>query len=307
VILHVTNGESAGGTLRRTGLGGSVLAWNDVLHEGPVPPLPHEELREVRVRFISQAGWGSAREIRDNLEQRDRLFEEALAGGHVVLWFEHDLYDQLQLLQILDRVTEPTRVELINIGSFEGRPDFKGLGDLNADELESLWPARRAVTEELVRVARAGWGAVRSPAPTAIEQFLARDTSVLPFLAAALRRQLEELPDVRSGLSRSERQVLELLVEQPRSPLQLFLASQEREEVPFYGDAWFYRCVAGLATLVVRPGNELVAADAGREVLAGAADRVELLGIDRWLGGTHLRTDDHWRWDGKRVVRGSPA
>ncbi|HKB20032.1 MAG TPA: heavy metal-responsive transcriptional regulator, partial [Gaiellaceae bacterium] len=36
-LLHVTNGESAGNTLRQTGLGGAVLPWQDVLHEGPVP------------------------------------------------------------------------------------------------------------------------------------------------------------------------------------------------------------------------------------------------------------------------------
>jgi len=32
-------------------------------------------------------------------------------------------------------------------------------------------------------------------------------------------------------------------------------------------------------------------------VLAGQADRVALLGIDRWLGGTHLTPAATWRWD----------
>ena len=53
--------------------------------------------------------------------------------------------------------------------------------------------------------------------------------------------------------------------------------------------------------------SDLVVTEAGREVLAGEADRVELLGIDRWLGGAHLCTDDHWRWDGSHVVRGCAA
>ena len=38
-LLHVTNGESAGNTLRQTALGGAVLPWRDALHEGPVPAL----------------------------------------------------------------------------------------------------------------------------------------------------------------------------------------------------------------------------------------------------------------------------
>ena len=35
----------------------------------------------------------------------------------------------------------------------------------------------------------------------------------------------------------------------------------------------------------------------GEHVLAGQADRVALLGIDRWVCGTHLTTDSVWRWD----------
>jgi hypothetical protein len=35
----------------------------------------------------------------------------------------------------------------------------------------------------------------------------------------------------------------------------------------------------------------------GREVLAGATDRLAVAPIDRWLGGTHLLGDRDWRWD----------
>jgi hypothetical protein len=153
----------------------------------------------------------------------------------------------------------------------------------------------------------AGWDALRARTPLAIEEFLGGDASALPFLAPALQRLLEELPDVESGLSRSERQVLELLSAQPRTPLELFLASQELEEAPFAGDGWFYRCVAGLGELIASPSGDLLVTDAGRAVLVGEADRVELLGIDRWLGGTHLTTDNCWRRDGARIVRGSAA
>src|SRR5215212_2947975 len=57
-LLHVTNGESAGNTLRQTSLGGAVLPWQDVLHEGPVPALPRQELLRLRARFLADCGWG---------------------------------------------------------------------------------------------------------------------------------------------------------------------------------------------------------------------------------------------------------
>ena len=322
--LHVTNGESAGKTLRRSAVRGDVLPWQDVLNEGPVPALAQPELRAVRARFLSECGWGSVNAIRDALAQRDRLLESALRDRRpVVLWFEHDLYDQVQLLQVLanaaDLGFDPERVALVNVGSFEGRPDFHGLGELAADELESLWPLRRPVTAELAALGRRSWEALRAPEPGAIEDFLATDSTELPFLASALHRLLEELPDSRNGLSRSERQLLESLADGARTPRRLFVASQEREDAPFDGDAWFWRRLAALgkgvralvtlehgAPVPTPPplGDARTFAAArfaltgdGREVLDGRADRVALLGIDRWLGGTHLHPDHVPRWD----------
>ena len=80
-----------------------------------------------------------------SLERRDRQLLEALRDGlQVVLWFEHDLYDQLQLLDVLALAhAEGAAPELIVIGSFPGKPSFAGLGELTASELETLWPSRR--------------------------------------------------------------------------------------------------------------------------------------------------------------------
>ena len=101
-LLHVTNGESAGNTLRQTALGGAVLPWQDALHEGPVPAIPRQQLLRTRARFLADCGWGRQQALLSSLERRDRQLLDALRDGlQVVLWFEHDLYDQLQLLDVL--------------------------------------------------------------------------------------------------------------------------------------------------------------------------------------------------------------
>src|SRR5262249_10481572 len=135
-LLHVTNGESAGNTLRQTGLGGAVLPWQDTLHEGPVPAVARAKLLRERAAFLSEGGWGSRRAILAALERRDEQYLDALhSGARVVLWFEHDLYDQLQLVDALavahDAAAAP---ELIVVDSF--------LGALQAVELEELAAAR---------------------------------------------------------------------------------------------------------------------------------------------------------------------
>ena len=294
MLLHVTNGDSAAGTLRETSLGGEVLAWRDVLNEGP---LLRDGFREARAAFLSSCGWGEEDALLADIEARDRRLADTVAdGADVVLWFEHDLYDQLQLVQVITLLDEHD-ADVLNVGTY--------LGSLSADELEALWPQRRPLAGDMRILARAAWDAVRAPEPTAIETLLGTDTSALPFLAAALHRFLEELPDVATGLSRTERQMLELLDAEPRTPFDLFLASQRLEEAVFDGDMWFFLRLAGLQPLVTVSGTAELT-QLGRDVLAGKADRVDVLGIDRWLGGTHLRPDDLWRWDptaGKAVRR----
>jgi DNA-binding transcriptional MerR regulator len=301
-LLHVTNGESAGNTLRETALGGAVLSWQDVLHDGPVPDVPEEELRHTRARFLSACGWGSERSLLDAFERRDRLYEHALdASTQVVLWFEQDVYDQLQLLQVLARAHDG--VELIQADDH--------LGPLSADELEALWPRRVAVTAEMLDLAREAWAAFRAPDPTALAELLEGDSSALPHLGPALRRLLEELPDATNGLSRTERQLLEPLIEGPRRPFELFLANQEREEAAFLGDAWAWKRLTELVPLVeelppppplgdphVWTAVQVTLTARGRDVLAGKADRVDAAPPDRWLGGTHV--DGSWRWDAAR-------
>jgi len=314
-LLHVTNGESAGNTLRQTGLGGAVLTWQDVLHEGPVPDEPRSRLRDTRAAFLSACGWGSRRAIAAALARRDEQLVDALAGGRrVVLWFEHDLYDQLQLLDALAlaaaSAVDIEHLELVVVNTF--------LGPLTAEELESLWPQRRPATDEMLASATAAWAALRAPEPVRLAELARREDPALPFVPPALRRLLEELPGVRDGLSATERRTLEAFAAGAATPAEAFRASQSAEPAAFLGDTWFFRTLAALgqgdsrlvettrgrplpqppplgAAPFARIGVRLT--PAGRRVLAGEDDRVALLGVDRWIGGTRVVPGRVWRWD----------
>ena len=330
-LLHITNGESAGNTLRQTTLGGAVLPWQDVLHEGPVPALPRYELLRTRARFLAECGWGAEQELLSSLEQRDRQLLDALRDQlHVVLWFEHDLYDQLQLLDALALAdSEDGAPELIVIGSFPGKPSFAGLGELTAAELETLWPSRGHATPAALDAATSAWAALRAREPTALAERATRDSAELPFLAAALRRLLEELPAVGDGLSGTERRALQAVAAGAHSLPAAFVEAQRLEQAPFLGDAWFYRALSavgqGAARLVETDEGAalppppplsdsrdfarllLRLTATGERTLRGEADRVELLGLDRWIGGTHLTGDNVWRWDACELKLVDPA
>ena len=94
MTLHITNGDHAAGKLRRV-VEGTVITTCDVLHEGPAPRVDDRAWYDLRARYLADHGPDVA-SIRESLAASDRAIVEACAhGDDIVLWFEHDLYDQL--------------------------------------------------------------------------------------------------------------------------------------------------------------------------------------------------------------------
>ena len=143
-FLHVANGTSTTRTIEAAGIPGACSIWADPLHEGPVPgELSDAELLDVRMQYLAGpagltwAAWaGSDPRLNpaNDMRQWRATIERHESYDELILWFEHDLFDQLNLIQLLtwirDDLPATTPVSLICIGSFPGRPDFHGLGEL---------------------------------------------------------------------------------------------------------------------------------------------------------------------------------
>lgn len=291
-MLHVTNGDIAAAVVRATGIPGTVIAWRDILHDGPTPAgRTLEAMSDVRARFLSASGQGTFERIRRDFNARD----DALRGArHVVLWFEHDLYDQLQLLQILATLAEQpeTAAELINIDAFPGVEPFHGLGQLAPAQMATLWPARRRVTPAQLALGARAWQAFCAADPLPLRALLEAPTAELPFLRAALQRHLEEFPSPPDGLGRTERQILRAVAAGHARFEEIFRANQAAEEAPFMGDHALRRRLDALtnAPQPLLTPEPIALTATGRRVLAGELDCRALNGTDRWLGGVHLKS-----------------
>ena len=321
-FLHVANGTCTTRIIEAAGIPGARSIWADPLYEGPVPGgATDDELLEARRRF--HAGAEAARDPVNDMRRWRSVIEAHDAYDELVLWYEHDLFDQLNLIQLLSwlrgRLPSHTPVSLVSINAFPGHAEFKGLGELSPDELASLFDTRRPITDREYAVADDAWQAFRATTPEPLDALRAAGTAVLPYLAPALDRFVQEYPAVGDGLSRSERRLLSLAADRPVSLRAVFPRMHDGEEVYYITDV----SLAELATTLSRTSpplltiadnegggrwslNQTVAlTEAGREVLAGRRDRVAC-GIDRWLGGVHLQNSgDMWRWDDmrRRTVR----
>ncbi|HEY5425674.1 MAG TPA: DUF1835 domain-containing protein [Candidatus Tumulicola sp.] len=307
--LHVTNGDSVMYVFKKAGILGTHLAWRDALYEGPVPAgLTLEEMSVVRAQYAARRGFGNPIKVNHDFETRDAEVRKAGEFREVVLWFEHDLYDQLQILQALtsleELALEPGRVALVQSDHY--------LGMMTAEELSPLLPRRRTATAATFTSARRAWQRFTSPSPADVFAAAQEDAIGLPFLRAALQRLCQEYPRKGDGLSRSQRHALEAVAQGPASNDDLFVRAQGREEAGFLSDAGFVKILEDLrderAPLVAGEPGALGLTELGRKVLAGDADWLDSYPLDRWIGGVHLTPSQIVRWDedAARLVEQKP-
>jgi len=266
-MLHVANGDHALSVLRAAGLPGELVAWSDVLDQGPVrgdPGTP--EFREGRARWLAENGAGEPSQVRAQLDQWDAALW--VPSDETVLWFEADLTCQLALLHHL------VLIDASAVVTQEPVPSQTGFASLLAGRKRyDRAQARRA------------WDAVTSPDPRRLQSL---DLSRLPpQMGPALGRLIEELPEVGSGLSRTERAVLEEEGSFPRV--------QAREEVPWITDLFFAHVIGDLheAGMFDEPART--------ECLAGRLD-YRARARDRWVGGVLLQGTSCFRREGSRII-----
>jgi hypothetical protein len=296
--LHVTNGDGALYLLKKAGLLGTHIAWRDALNEGPVPAAHSlEETSALRARYLAERGYGNPIKLIHEFSRRDAALRRAGDFDEVVLWFEHDLYDQLQLLQVLTTLEEldlsPGHVSLVQSDHY--------LADMTVDEIFPLFPRRRTATAAVFKSARRSWERFTSPSPADLYAAAGEDAIGLPFLRPALQRLCEEYPWRRDGLSRSQRQALYAVSQGPARAGELFSRAQAHEEAYFLGERAFAKILddlaSGEAALIEEEEGTLVTTPLGRRVLAGDADWLEENALDRWIGGVHLVGAESTRWD----------
>jgi hypothetical protein len=306
-MIHLVNGDSTLGTLRTAQVPGDKFSIDDILAEGPIiDGLQTESSWVARADYLDRFFSIARAEYLSGHASSTAILRESLTHDEIVLWFEFDLHCQANLLYFLDWYAShdrgSARLTLVCPETFPGRDGFRGLGELRAEELESLFPSRSEITEEQLRPARRAWQAYGSDDPRAIERLLNSDMSALPLLASAFRAHLERFPSVENGLGVVAQTILQILGAQPIDSRKLLWRTMTSPSLFRHGmgdhqvRTYLNALKSGPSPLIAGDQN-LEITPAGRSVLENRGDAIEISGIDQWYGGVHLTRDNQWRWD----------
>ena len=305
--LIITNGDTAGELLAASGIDGDILPWRDVLHEGPIVAGGLARSTEIRSAFLAGRFGLELEEVAADLGARDAVIRKHSAYDAIELWFEHDLYDQLQLLQVLSFFADEGRTAGLHLVQAD---DY--LGRATPETILRFADRIRAVDEDMLDAADMLWADLAMPTPENVVRRLDDPTPGLPFVVPSIQRFLEELPSPANGLGRTEVSALSFLTEGAQSAIELFRRTIADEAAAFMGDLSFFLMLHDLADVphplldglspredddAHRYERPLALTEAGRAVLASEDDRIRLDGIDRWWAGTRLRGRTTWRYD----------
>jgi len=298
-VLNIVNSDAVIDVMRRANIPGSFLSWRDFLYKGPVPKnLSLEALSEIRAKYIASQGFDSYEKIHRELQDRNSTLHAFRKYDRILLWFEHDLCNQLQLIQILDWFAkyslDTSSISLIY-------PD-KHLMICSPEKLKEMMIYNREPTNDnQFAVARKAWSAFRSPTPMAWSKLLNDDISSLPFLRDAVLRMLEEYPNTINGLSKTAQQALLIIANGIHRPYEIFEAYQNREKRRFMKDIIFFNILKDLLNHNVlsssRNGEHIEITTIGDRILKAEQNWLNLIDIDFWLGGVHLTCQNIWYWD----------
>ena len=323
--LVITNSDIAVNLLKSAEIEADVIAWHDLLYSGPcVNSVNEPEFFKNRTQYIADYFQTDLNEVTKDIESRNQYLDNHGQYDRIELWFEHDLNDQLQLLQILQMLAKRSRLQNIHI--------VQALSYLNLHNSESILSLKNLtipVDNAMIERALILWSAFTSDTPEKLNEESKNPTPGYPVMKLAIKRVLQELPG-RDGLSLTERYILYSVNRNVPRPGMLLARVNNMEEAAFHVDTTFFNSlsqmtfcekplISGLSEAfdvsVLEDGDRRKAfitsqvelTELGSRVLDGLEDHTNHNSIDRWLGGIHLTNDALWKWEPEQELLISPS
>jgi Domain of unknown function (DUF1835) len=242
-ILHILNGDATLQGFQQTGLDGETLIWREVLSEGPLG----ENIRSASF-WKARSEWICAgfNETPDKYQESVLNPLARLSGpcDEINLWFEFDLHCQANLMGVMNYLKQNTDLSLPPIylicpSEFPGVANFRGMGELNGEQLEYLYDNIRVQLNEIdFVVAAEAWQNFIQKDASVFQQYLDTNTiwGSLKCLRPALEAHLKRLQINKNGLNHIEQKLLDIYNAGARDQREIYAQFWEAEKIYGMGD-----------------------------------------------------------------------
>ncbi|GAB3204112.1 hypothetical protein ABID22_004003 [Pontibacter aydingkolensis] len=289
--LHILNGDASLPAFEAANLPGQVLIWREVLSEGPaIGSLPEQEFWQKRQEFITQTynetPDGYSLKVLDVLEKLNM----AHAFFEVILWFDADLMCQVNLLYLLQKLSQ-VKPGVISVCT---PADGKSIGYLTADALHQVFENRQMQKEYQLQQAQQLWQLYAGPDPMQLQAYLQQHDICIPNLQKALELHLRRFPNCKTGLTEPETLLLQSVKNGSSTVKQVIKQFWEKQPAFGFGDWQLEYMLQELQPELVQEKEPLSLTPLAEKVLQGEE---AFKHKPQWIGGAYITPNQGWCFD----------
>ncbi|RFS18939.1 hypothetical protein DVR12_25360 [Chitinophaga silvatica] len=296
--LHVLNGDSALTLFRQSEVSGEIIICREMMCEGKVKYTNNlSAFFESRAKHL-QYHYGIDRKTYYShvVRELEKMVFFASSTDEIVLWFEYDLFSQVNLLFILHFIANSLFDKQLPI-SIVDLPHHP-----TAEDLPKALNKRILLQSDDLALAADIWDAWCMDTPMLLETISKMSTGNLKYIPAAITAHLKRFPDAVTGLSIIESYFLLQLALGSYRWYELYMLFWRDLEIygfsNFQLDVLVHRMVD--AGVIDEREQLLIITSLGQEVLDEQENYLDYVSLEhRWLGGVRLSTTP-WRWDQSR-------
>lgn len=238
--VHVLPGDALTETFLETEIEGEIVVCRECLVEGDVKAETLEEFWQKRARFIEKTHGGNAETYFVQVAgEFEKLFTEAQRGAEINLWFEYELFCQVNywfaLYLLRDCKTKIYRVAPVVLGENE---IWKGFGGLSAADLQGCFASRVEISASDAALGADLWQAFQNADYETLENLSKNESPAFPLLKEVCRAEIEKRT--------RPREILEEIIADGKKDFagEIFPAFAARAGVYGFGDAQVRRILA---------------------------------------------------------------
>lgn len=211
--LHITNGDTTTQILKKLNIKGDFITWREMLCEGKTTTeVGSESFWKHRFEFLKTSYKVTKKTFIDYTLKEYRALCKHKQQDEIVLWFEHNLFSQINMLAIiswLKRFRKGRKITLVQSGQIDNTSKFKTLSELTETQLKNLYNNRVELSLDDIEYADYIWQLYCSDSPLRLETVHKfNPMSPFAYLETAIQAHLQRFPSVENGLNKIENSIL---------------------------------------------------------------------------------------------------
>ena len=288
--LHITNGDILTNKLSTLKLEGDVITWREMLCEGKTETsVGSASIWKARFDFLNKNYKVSKSWFIDKTLKEYRTLCNHKQEDRIVLWFDFDLFDQINMLAVISwlKTHRPyAEISLVSSEAEENSVNITGLGELDNEQLRKFYTNRTLLTQDDIEYADYVWKLYCSDNPIRLENLKDFDSFQFSHLSGAIEAHLMRFPTIRNGLNEVENNILRLARNaKPKTKVELLDTVLRNQGRYGFGDTQYDRVMTKLKPLFTN-FNPVKLSKKGMEILEGKTSYYACIQEnDAYLGG----------------------